>query len=410
MRRFGSLGLMACAAAAAQVLVDAGHIAAAEQAFNRPADKTVQCEFRPVKPALDFSLRFLSGFELRVPLNQYPGPGHSWAVMLRVAPEGGTASYLANLLNLPPLQATRTVGAVSGGFVIGEGRYGVAAALADDSGRVCRAEWRIEARLEPSQQHLRLALPPSSIGDLRPHRPAAAGAPDIARLTVLMHAAPLVADHSTLSAADILMQVGALSALLDQLPAASVRVTAFNLNQQAVLIRKDSFSADDIGVVANKLDQVNLGTVPVTALRNTKGEFALLAQLLNEALKDTGEPDVVVVLGPTSRPTDRIPKVAHLLPRTQRKSRIYYVQFEAIRPPLTPGDPLPPAETLRGMDIAYGRERSRKIQPTRYEGEVSGSEDAIGRAVSHLKGRTFVIRQPTDFAKAIREMKRSRRN
>jgi hypothetical protein len=136
-------------------------------------------------------------------------------------------------------------------------------------------------------------------------------------------------------------------------------------------------------------------------LQNTKGEFQLLADLVNEALRDADESDAVVLLGPASKPVDRIPAAGRLLPRPQRKTGLYYLQFQAIRPPLPTGDPLPSPDTRRGMSIAYGRDRTSKIEPTSYEGNVNG-QDAIGRAVEHLKGRIFAIRQPADFARAIR--------
>lgn len=406
MRRLAPLVLAACAVAGAQVLVESAHAAAARKAFERDAGQTLQCEFHPLKPSLGFSFRFLSGYEVRVPMSQYRGPGHGWAVMLRVTPEGGEEKYLASMFDLPPVPETRQAGEVSGGFLTGEGRYQVAAVLADDLGRTCRADWRIEARLDASQQHLRLGLAPGSVSDLRPVRletAAPSGGFRIARLTVLMHAAPLRPMHSLLSPADILMQTGSLASLMEQLRADSMRLVVFNLNQQRVLMRKEEFAASDVNDVARTLNQLQLGTIPLTVLRDPTGEMRLLADLVNESLTGAGESDAVVVLGPESRHVDRIPR-EWLVSRGQRRGGLYYLQFRMIRPPLRAGDPLPPPEIPRGMRAVYGNQGTRALEPTRYEGSVSG-QDAIGQTVGHLKGRTFLIQRPADFAAAIRKMK-----
>src|SRR6516162_5678678 len=57
-------------------------------------DKLLRCEATPIRPSLNFSFRFQSGYLFRVPLNQFEGAGHRWTILTRVRPANESAPSL----------------------------------------------------------------------------------------------------------------------------------------------------------------------------------------------------------------------------------------------------------------------------------------------------------------------------
>jgi hypothetical protein len=78
---------------------------------------------------------------------------------------------------------------------------------------------------------------------------------------VLLHAAPISFRRTRMRASDRIVLLGALSALLEQLPTRHVRLALFNLDQQKELLRQDGFTLDGIDRVAQSMNEVELGTV-----------------------------------------------------------------------------------------------------------------------------------------------------
>ena len=163
------------------------------KALDLQADeKPLRCEVTPIKPSLNFSFRFQAGYVVHVPMDQYSGPGHGWAMLTRITPEGGGQQpvYLATRVRLPPIPKTKVAVEVGGGYLLGEGRYDVSWTLLDDSGRVCRASWRVDAKLGRHERQLNLAMPHDTVADfrLRGRSDRKLGADDAApiRLTVLL--------------------------------------------------------------------------------------------------------------------------------------------------------------------------------------------------------------------------------
>ena len=96
------LALAASAAAFSQAVVEPAKIREILKHLEpREGEQTLRCEVIPIKPALNFSFRFQAGFIVRVPLNQYFGPGHRWVLLIRVTPEGGQPVYLMSVIRLP---------------------------------------------------------------------------------------------------------------------------------------------------------------------------------------------------------------------------------------------------------------------------------------------------------------------
>src|SRR5205814_690922 len=131
-------------------------------------------------------------------------------------------------------------------YLVGEGSYEVQWIMFDDSNRICRKSWTVDAKLHRSEHNVRVAIPARTVQGFSWFPPAGTrhDADDAAplRLTVLLHAAPLSLRRTTLRAGDTLVLVGMLAALLERLPTRSVRLVVFNLDQQKEFFRQDHFS------------------------------------------------------------------------------------------------------------------------------------------------------------------------
>ena len=167
------------AAAGAQSVVNIDRMSPAMRNFEwRPDDQPLACSVSAIKPALNFGFRFQAGYIVSVPMNQYRGTGHRWTVLLRITPESGNPVYLLSRYRLPEVPKTNAEVEVGGGYLLGEGRYRVAWKLTDETGRVCRKDWRVQARLSRSESKVKVAMAPQSIepfsawtvGDSAQHR------------------------------------------------------------------------------------------------------------------------------------------------------------------------------------------------------------------------------------------------
>ena len=188
-----AIALLVASACAAQAIVDPARFKSVVKLVEPQAgEKPLRCEVTPIKPSLNFGFRFQAGYVVRVPMNQYSGSGHGWAMVTGITPEGGGRQpvYLVGRVTLPPVPKTKVELEVGGGYLLGEGRYKVKWAMFDDSDRVCRGSWRVNARLGRRERQMKLSMARDTVADfsLRGRSDRKPGADDAApiRLTVLL--------------------------------------------------------------------------------------------------------------------------------------------------------------------------------------------------------------------------------
>ena len=430
MRR-GLAVLLLLPAAAAQTVVEPDRV-------PRHADGgSLACQAVPIKPALTFGLRLQAGYTFRIPLNQLSGPGHTLTVLTTIAAEGETPPvYLIDRLRLAPVPQTDIVGEASGSYFLGEGHYQVEWLLFDETGRSCRKRWEVDAALGRADRDLKLAMSPHTVTDLSlgasAHRATAAGSP---RLTILLDAAPIplarevspltgggsgmrvgggrgggggrglrppmdrmppaTTDEprtpSLMHAGDRMLLLGALSAMLEQLPAASVRLVVFNLEQQKELYRADDFAMASLHDVSRTMNQLQLGTIDVHTLQKKTGHLDLLAGLINGELRAPTPSDTVVFLGPRERFHDRMPD--ELLEEHSGPPHFFFLAYQRpapIRAHDTGFDATDAAGPRRNADLVFASPPAKDLS------------DSVTLAVRKLKGKTIVIETPRQFSKAIR--------
>ena len=335
-------------------------------------DRSLHCEVTPVPARLSFSFRFQTGYVVRMPMKQYVGPGHHWNILIRVTPAGGGEPfYLGSYSRLRNVPKTNTQGEFGGVYQVGEGRYTVDWMLADDQNRTCRKSWKVEAKLDAHERGLKLGMAANTAGPLTYRRWSQqsddSDVNPLGRLTVLLHAAPLYPRSTRFRAQDRLMLVSSLASLLEALPARSVRVVVFNLDQQKELFREDDLTPDSFDQVAQSTGNLQLQVVDYRVLQNRRGHISLLADLIKQELETAQPSDKVIFLGPTSRYYDKVPDAA-LEQHLASVPQFFYFQYKP------------------------------------YWGRDANFPDSVAMAIRKVKGKTMLIHSPDEFARAIREV------
>jgi hypothetical protein len=360
----------------AQALVDLARIPAEFREFRKAVgNEKLDCRVTPIKPRLNYSFRFQTGYVLDLPLRQYEGKGHQIAALLRVTPEHAEREpkYLITNTGLPEVPDTKLHLELGGGFVVGEGKYRVEMTVADSSGRRCLATWSITAKPDKKEDDVPPGLSPGMVDEVGLRRwsrgsKALAEPGGDRHITVLMNVSPILPWRTRLGGYDRSLLLSSLAALLERLPVRKVRLILFNLDQQRELFQDEDFGPSDFGRVANALGTIELGTVDYSTLKNKSGHIDLLTDLIEKARKDR-ESDAVVFLGPKPWRFDKAPRGA-IPQRGSSDPPFFYVQF---RPRM----------------------------------QAAAHTDTIMSAVKQMGGKTFDVYTPGDFAAAIREVNKA---
>ena len=408
--------------ASAQVLIEPGKLPRlVERLDPRPDDHPLACEVTPTPPALDFALHLQTGYLYHVSLDQFQGAGHKWIVMTEVTPVSGEA-VPARLIDTVELPAVSQRGAESegrGAFLVGEGRYRVRWMLFDESGRVCRKQWEVDTARRTEGRAVSPLTAPGAVADraFRGLRKTESAKPEkeTGQLTILLDAAPFVPGISARSALrprDRSILLGALSALLETLPATPVRLIAFNLEQQRVLYRNESTTSNALGELALALQELELAKVDLNVLERPAGHLDVISNLINAELHAKPAPAAVLFLGPQERYRDAVP-LSQLTAGRSTSPRFLFFRFETRWP-----------QERLGFPALGGRSNSRNrvYRADAPAGPVINNDDdallaprrvplpmeadTISRTVHELGGKTIDLRTPVDLAKALEELRK----
>lgn len=333
----------------------------------------LNCAVTPIKPRLNYSFRFQTGYVIEIPLRQYTGKGHSIATLFRVTPEESERepSYFASMIRLREVPATKAVLELAGGYVVGEGKYHVDMLITDSSGRVCTKKWNINAKLSNKEDDVPPGMPAGAVDEIALRRwmgsskgPGQEGY----KVTILMNVSPMSPRSVRLGGYDRVLLLSSLTSVMERLPLRAVRLVLFNLDQQREIYRDENFQPARFGRVAQALANLELGTVDYQTLKNRTGHIDLLTDLIEEARagEGTDRSDAILFLGPKPWRFDKAPR-SSMPERTAADPPFFYVQF---RPQIA----------------------------------VAALTDTIMSAVKHMGGKTFDVYSPGDFAAAIRDL------
>ena len=419
-RRCGLVvGLIALASGCAQTLVPPEEAAK----FGIPiAREPLTCRVDPLRPIFDFSFRFQAGYRVRVGLDQYHTGNHEWLILTRIEPNGqGKPVFLVDRRKFSTAGPENMAGETGGEFWLGEGGYHAYVVLMDEQHRVCRADWSVDVKLE--SKGVKPLIAPGTVQEISAR--TLGGNRETARrighLTVLLHAAPASPRLAKIPAEDEVMLLGALGSLLESVPAQWVKLVVFSLEQQKEIYRQDDFHLEQLPEVHQAIFDLQLGSVDFHQLENPAGPSDFLKRLVAEELAAKARADEVVFLGPRSRVTTN-PKLA-ISKQGAPTPEFFYLQYVP-----QPRLELPRSTQRAGANDEFSRMGSPALthgRETRTNHDEGGNgiyvipdpavvdslstpkfrtqRDAIDYAVGSLKGQTFLVSTPSDFAKAIHE-------
>jgi hypothetical protein len=405
------------------VLNDTKKIADARKLFDTLGDDQSGCEVSQLNPRLIFSLRLQAGYVARLPLAQSQGEGQKWIVLIRITPQegNGTPVYLSDVAQFPEGGVIGQQSTIEGSYWLGEGRYAAKFLMFDSRGDVCRKDWQIDARLNSGVSKFKPLLAPGTVGgSLGTGGVRTAGAKPVDRLTILLHAASVLQKQTLLGPLDKIMLLDGIVALMEELPAHSVRLVVLNLEQQRELLRRDGFTLEALPEVARVLDAVQPAAVGYSAVQNPGGAADFIENLLNQEMHASKPSEAVVFLGPKSMYKSRPSAQFGLPPGT--KQRFYYLMCDPTRFLLLR------SSTLDGGDwgaqsLAMGfpppspwgtttlQPNTSPTMPPNIPNDTvwknygpNAGADSIEYALDHLKGRTVQVDSPRSFADAVAEI------
>ncbi len=323
----------------------------------------------PVRP--NFEFQFWAGYDIAVPVKKFEKEGRERAIAIavKVTPgePGAKASYLFSRAGVPrkiPPQVWAMKGVemnLGGGFLVGVGKYKVQLWVMDAAQRSCCREWKVEAKdVGVPTKLARGEVKDSGFEDWEGLQGGKG------TVSVYMHAAAFVPRRITtkLSAWDRAVLLGSLRSLLDVGGFARARVKVFQLDGRQVIFEREEFGKGDFEKLMDVLMGLNLGTVSYETLKGPSEEVFLTGLMKEESAREARS-DAVVFLGPTARSGPKLSPLAREL-RAQLPPVFYLA--------LTPW--------------------------------FSVESDLIERFVkAGPGGKIHSVYQPTDLAKAIREIR-----
>jgi hypothetical protein len=335
-----ALGVALAVSANAQVPLSPAETANVNRVLDHePTGERLRCNIERKDPSLDFEFRFTAGYTVACPLKVFEGRKSFVNTFVRVTPEGGAPVVLGGATNLPAVpdeMAARTNPRklntnleLSGAFTLGEGRYRVEVLVVDDRERSCRKQWEISVVRKHAVAASAAILKAGTVAPaaLVPWDGRLQTAPENVRLTVLLDVAPVNPRVPTLRAWDRLLLLDSLSSLLREVPCKSVRLVAFNLDQQREIYRNSQFrGGDEFDALEKAMQQLELGTVSYHVLQQRQGWVQMLWRLASQELRADDPQDAVIILGPATRTQMKIEK-AKLRPRETPNPQFFYFEY-----------------------------------------------------------------------------------
>jgi len=296
--------LLLSSTASAQRLLEGSSSQVVAQFFDANLhDRTLHCELRPTKPALSYTFQFLAGYEALVPLDQFSGGGHKLSVLARITPAGGEVKEFAQHLQLPRLpEKTKNTLQVTGGFAMGPGEYHVEVGLVDSLKRYSRKDWMLRVEPKKNEREIPFEIASNTVEPLvyRAWDPDDVKSDTSKRITLFINVGPLFPGRSSLQGFDRAILLRTLTSLLRQVRPRSVRLVAFNLDQQKEILRSNEFDANEFFRLAEALDNLQLATVDYRVLQNKFGSTQLVQKLLLDEFRSPTQSDAIILLGPVS--------------------------------------------------------------------------------------------------------------
>jgi hypothetical protein len=270
--------------------------------------KDLPCNVTPRKADLGFDLRFHTGYDVTVPLNELEGGNDVLSIVFRVVPDSDHAHpyFFYQHIRVPPLEDDVSGrAALEGGFDLGEGSYHVDWLMRDRAERICSSSWDVEAALPARDRQMALFLPAGRVDqsliepfadDPALHRLASNADP--INIKVLVNFAPQSKESAKLQPTDTTALVSILKAIDRDSRVEHVSLVAFNLQEQRVLYRQNQADHIDFVALGKAIQDVKPGVVDLNRLAQKHGDTDFLASLMEQELGPQPVSDAVIFAGP----------------------------------------------------------------------------------------------------------------
>lgn len=328
------------------------------------------CSVRPLRPVINFALRYQAGYEASLPVDQFSESATPLYTRFRVTSlASGARHYFRRTGTLPPgLRRRRDQAGLAGGFLVGEGDYRVDWLLTDTGGRVCRKSWDIRLRLKPAEREMAAPMPPGDVAPLAlvSWRRLPADGRETHRVALFLHVAPVHPRSVQMGPFDQALLLTTLISLLEQTALRPASFHALSLHRQRELLRAPGVDEQTLRALREAMDELELATIGIEQLRAADGAARLLATLASEQLAGAEPPKALIFIGPATREgAGDIRRLLGTLP-----------------------DPLPPVFYLR----------------LNYFPSWFPFGDPIEKLTRTLGGKVFQVGNPRQFARALREV------
>jgi len=374
--------LIACSgfviSAAGQSRLSDSEAADIAPAFESHSSNSLKCGIVSSTPELDFDFRFVTGYFVHCRLSLFEGRRTVLNAYLKVTPKGKSPVVLGAIYHLPQISSEMlsAVGGdvrklknevgTSGAFWVGPGEYSVEILMKDDRNRMCRKKWRLRAGTKRSERDVQLAIQPLVVEAIDQKSWNITNSRDAGRLrlTILLDAAPINPYQSRLRAWDRAFLLECVYSVLRQTPHSSVRLIAFNLDQQREIFRTAEFGTSGFLSLSRALEDIETASISVEALKQ-RNSPQLLANLANHELAEAEPPDAIIFLGANS-PLDVDVGPGLLTAKKPDSPSFFYFEYTS-----WPGAPFP---------------------------------DVIQRLTKVANGKTYLIHSPAQLDQAIQKM------
>ncbi len=280
--------------------------------------KDLTCTVIDRKPELGFDLKFHTGFDVTIPMQDLAGDGDLLTVVFRVYSQTDKqrAAYFVQHFQVPQIADDAKGDALlQGGIDIGEGRYHVDWMMRDRAERLCSASWDTEATLNPKEKPISLFIRANQVTQSAPEpfindaeTSAESERDPKVNVKLLVNFAPQVQGSASLQRSDTDALVTILKTIQRNPHVNRISLVAFNIDETRVVYRQDAAGRIDFPALGKALQTMKLGTVNLQRLSEKHSETDFLEDLIHNEIGATARPDAVIFAGPKAMLNADVPQ------------------------------------------------------------------------------------------------------
>lgn len=280
----------------------------------RDIRKDLACTVTPEKPELGFDLRFHTGFDVAVPLNELTGGENQLTILFRVSTDGQRPRYFVQHIHVPLIENDAKGDAnLHGSVDVGEGSYHIDWLMRDRAERVCAFNWDSEASLPVKDKQMELGIAPGGVE--QSGKEQFTEEPPVERIQnpaplnikVLVNFSPQLYDSAAMRPSDTMALVTMLRRVAREPQFGKFSLVAFNMQEQRVVYRQANADKIDFPALGDAVHGIKLGIVDVKQLANKHGEMEFLADLIKKEIAGPDHPDALIFAGPKLMLDDSVP-------------------------------------------------------------------------------------------------------